>query len=421
MKILIINQYAANLGDRAMLFFLLNELTKNGVKDITVSTHNPYYWSGFKHFEKTNIRFIPFGWSVCSKNPKPEGIIGRILVIAKNEFYKRVCIPKVRDALLNGKSPDTVKKFTSRPYWQAVQDANLIIGMGGHRVTTLLVEDALISATYDMAVALLHKKPLVLWSQTIGPLEFKKDENRQFIKKILTDVKRIYIRDEGSEVELKNLGVPLAHVFKTRDSVFGMDDIVTDNSMPLQRGKLVGAAIYIKKRTAEQMRHYMVSWAHLVDYVTDAGYSVLFFPMGIGGMREMPCIRGIIRRCKNKDKVSILHGHPEVPEHMNKVAQCRLFVGHKTHSVIFALTAKTPLVAIAYQKKTEDFMNQFGLGEYCITDSQLSGDKLVELFVKAEKNIDEIYQKELQWMKREAPRVRNDFAKMLTDAQHGFK
>jgi colanic acid/amylovoran biosynthesis protein len=411
MKVLITNQYSANMGDRAMLFFMLDQLSKNGFKKVTVSTHNPYYWRDFKGFNDLNVRFIPFGWSVCGRNPKPIGIMGRILLIMKDVLYKNVFVPIVRKALKEGKCPSYIKYFCTKEYWDAVAEADIVLGMGGHRITTLLVKDVMISATFDMAIVLLQKKPLALWSQTIGPLNFKNEENKKLIQKILTEAKCIYIRDEGSKKELENLNIPLTNVFETRDSVFGMDKIVSDLKKPSEREKVLGMAIYIKKRSLKQKEEYMSCLAEIADYAAEKGYSVLFFPMGIDGLREMPCIHGIIKRAKNK--INILKGCTEIPEMMNKVAQCRLFIGHKTHSVIFSLITATPLVAIAYQRKTSDFMNQFGLSEYCIDDKLLKIEKLKTLFSQVESHIDDIHKKEVAWINNEAERVREDFSKMM--------
>ena len=124
----------------------------------------------------------------------------------------------------------------------------------------------------------------------------------------------------------------------------------------------------------------------MIDCAAEFGYKTLFFPMAMTCPRERSCIEGVIERCRNKEMCSIVEGFPDAPEHINKVANCKCFIGHKTHSVIFALTTGTPVVAIAYQRKTQDFMNQFGLGEYCISDTELTAEKLIYLFKKVTTN-----------------------------------
>ena len=68
------------------------------------------------------------------------------------------------------------------------------------------------------------------------------------------------------------------------------------------------------------------------------------------------------------------------PDHLKKVAQCQYFIGHKTHSTIFALLSGTPLIGICYHPKTKAFMKQFGVERFAIDDSCLSFSMLKSLW-----------------------------------------
>jgi polysaccharide pyruvyl transferase WcaK-like protein len=92
-----------------------------------------------------------------------------------------------------------------------------------------------------------------------------------------------------------------------------------------------------------------------------------------------------------------------------------MFVGHKTHSQIFSLVAGTPLIAIAYHKKTRDFMTQFGIEKYYISEEQISGTKLIEMFDELNSNLDTVNQKEEETGSTICTEVRQDFAKMIDD------
>ena len=116
----------------------------------------------------------------------------------------------------------------------------------------------------------------------------------------------------------------------------------------------------------------------------------------------------------------IVEGFPGTIEHINAMAQCRIFVGHKTHSVVFALVAGTPLIAIAYHKKTEDFMAAFGLSEYCIPGGQLSGPLLVALFDAVNGNLDAIQEQEEKTGSALCHRVCEDFAGMIKRMRAGL-
>ena len=178
MKVLVTNQWATNKGDRAVLHFILRELIRNGIKDITVSTSNPYYWVDAGGFPKDIVKFIPWGWPVYFGKPKAVNLWFKVGMRIKNALFNTIAFPLVRRATLKGCCPWYLRFLCTREYWDALDWADVVIGTGGHRVTTLLVEDVKISATFDMALALLKNKPIVFWSQTIGPLNFKNNENR---------------------------------------------------------------------------------------------------------------------------------------------------------------------------------------------------------------------------------------------------
>ncbi len=130
---------------------------------------------------------------------------------------------------------------------------------------------------------------------------------------------------------------------------------------------------------------------------------------------DRSCIEDIIKYVRNKDSCEIVENFPGTVEHINSISQCRMFVGHKTHSQIFSLTAGTPLLAIAYHKKTEDFMAQFGLEKYCIPDTELKADKLIEIFNQINKNLDQISEKQQENASEMYEKVRSDFSRMIQD------
>jgi polysaccharide pyruvyl transferase WcaK-like protein len=110
-----------------------------------------------------------------------------------------------------------------------------------------------------------------------------------------------------------------------------------------------------------------------------------------------------------------VEGYPGTVDHINAIAKCKLFVGHKTHSQIFSLVAATPLLAVAYHKKTEDFMAQFGLEKYCIVDTQFNADKMIKVFNQISNNLDIISQKQEQTAFKMSEQVKKDFARMIKE------
>ncbi len=182
----------------------------------------------------------------------------------------------------------------------------------------------------------------------------------------------------------------------------------------------MGVAVYVHTRANQLKEHeeHRRYFASLIDHAIKAGYKVRFFPMELQGT-DRHCIEAVINSVDKKENCEIVEGFPGTSDHINAVAQCKMFVGHKTHSQIFSLVAATPLLAIAYHKKTEDFMAQFGLEKYCIADAHLSAEKLIKLFDEVNNNLDSINQKEQKIGSKTCMQVKEDFARMIKQNREG--
>ena len=180
----------------------------------------------------------------------------------------------------------------------------------------------------------------------------------------------------------------------------------------------MGISVYVHTRANRLKEHENNPryFASLINHAIEAGYKVRFFPMELQGT-DRRFIEAVISNVNKKENCEIIEGFPGTLDHINAISQCKMFVGHKTHSQIFSLLAATPLLAIAYHKKTEDFMAQYGLEKYCITDAQISEEKLIELFDEINKNLDVINEKQEITGSKMCKQVREDFAKMVKEAR----
>ena len=417
MKALVINQCSTNKGDRAVLFFVLRELMRNGIDQITVSASNPEYWEEWPDFPETAVQIIPWGWDNSRK--KDVGFWGKVIHRIQKVILKgRINFPLVRNALIAGKRPWYLRLLVNRQFVKAIRESDIVISTGGHHITTMFVPDAVTPQIFDMAVALLYEKPLLLWSQSIGSFKFKSAKSRLMIQKILSGAGQIFIRDEDSAEQINELQVPLEHVSKTCESVFGLCDIVKSRTKPSNRPLVMGISVYVHTRANRLKEHENNPryFASLIDHAIEAGYKVRFFPMELQGT-DRRFIEAVINNVNKKENCEIIEGFPGTLDHINDIAQCKIFVGHKTHSQIFSLLAATPLLAIAYHKKTEDFMAQYGLEKYCITDEQISTEKLIELFDEINNNLDFINKKQEMTGSKMCRQVREDFARMIEQAR----
>jgi colanic acid/amylovoran biosynthesis protein len=387
-NVLIINQYAANKGDRAVLFAMVSELLKHGV-NISVSTHKPSLWQNYDFYSENNVKFIPWGWDFETNLGK--SFYGNLFCKMLIKLKKYTYTINRQLFLLSKKIPFYIfRLLMNQQFYQALQKTDIVISTGGHHVTTLLARDAISAQLYDLSLAIFSGRPTYIWSQSIGPLDFFNKQNENFVYKVLNKCKGIYLRDQQSLQFFQNNG---EHIHKTYESVFLLNNIFTDYILPSKRENVFGISIYsTKNRTKEERLEYVQTLANLVNYVTKQKIKVKFFPMEIKSSEpdDRPMIQEILENVDNQSFCSVVDEDLQTTEHLVEVSKCRYFLGHKTHSIIFALTSGTPLIALAYHPKSTDFMRQFSLEDYAISDDDLETGLLIELFEKLKENVDKV-------------------------------
>ena len=96
MNILLINQYAGNKGDRAVLYAMCVMLIRRYPDcQIIVSTSSPELWEGYSYYEDHHIKFIPSAWDYS--NITQPSIYWRFL----NKF-KKYTFTILRESALKG-------------------------------------------------------------------------------------------------------------------------------------------------------------------------------------------------------------------------------------------------------------------------------------------------------------------------------
>jgi len=410
MKVLVLNQYAGNKGDRAVAYFVMRALARAGVEKITISTHDRNFWKGDDAIAKFNVNLVPWGWNVESFNPR------RRIDWEYRRFMRQLGFPLLRNRLLQKKDIGLSKWICSGEYRRALEEADAVISTGGHQLTTRFAEECVVEMVYDLMMAVVMRKAFVLWSQTIGPFQFKDFRNEQAIARILTSARSVFIRDNNSFDTCRSMGLSENKIKFTYESVIGLNDEIKVYIPPSDRQNVLGITVYnAEKRTADEYNQYIVSMAHVADYASSLEMKVRFFPHEMRGavIDDRQCIRDIISRMKKSNCAEIFDEDVMTLKHLDEVASCRAFIGHKTHSVIFSLTVGTPVVAIAYHPKTLDFMSQYTLSENCLLDQDISNESLIKHLNMVLKNADEIGNKQWEQSRYFGNKVRNDFSEML--------
>ena len=410
-RVLLIHQYAGNKGDRAVAFAMC-KLMKEVEQDIsiTISTSSPALWKNESYYEQNDIKFITNGWEFSSATPK---WYWRIL----NRFSKYSFTILRSLYLILGKNHLSYL-FISPEFRRAVNMSDIVISVGGHHFTTLLSRDLVSSINYDAMAVLSLGKSLVCFSQSFGPFQFHNPQNERLTRKILHHCRLLLPREQEAVHELWSLGIPKSIIKNTFESVITLCSIIDPYVLPSERGKRIGIAIYATKNRKEDERLYYVdTMAVICNILHKRGFCTCFFPMEIKGTEpdDRGIIREIVDRVQNPKFCFVYDTDMTTEQHICEVAKCQIFIGHKTHSTIFAMLTGTPLVGISYHVKTMAFMRQFDIEQYCIEESNLSEKTFIEIYDKLSKEIDSVGMKLFSKAREMSEVIKNDIQLVLNE------
>ncbi len=412
MNILLIHQYAGNKGDRAVLYATCSIIRSIAPSiHISVSTSSPELWEGYSYYQEQQIEFIPSAWDYTRipRNKKYWNIINKI---------KKYTFTIMRESYLSHCS-SLVNRFLINPsFFEKARRADLVISVGGHHFTTILSKDLVSSINFDAMAVMSMKKKTICFSQSFGPFDFHNPRNKKLTQRLLSNCSVLYPREEQSKQSLIDLGISPSLIKGTYETVISLNSLFPFHTQPSKREKKIGIAIYsTQQRSPEKHERYIETFSSFCDFAVSKGYKVVFFPMELKGTLpdDRVLIKEILNRVKQPNECECTYIDKDMPthEHLQEVAKCRIFIGHKTHSTIFALTSGTPLIGIAYHPKTIEFMKQFNIEQYGIKDDELTSKILENTFNRIEKELDTIGENTFQKSKYISILLQNTFQNIL--------
>ncbi len=367
MNILLLHAYsAANKGDAAILSVQLQDVRAE--------------------FPDCDIR-------ISTLDSATEGATFEGVPLHSGLFYHIAFAPKtIGEKFFNvlkaiiGIYPKEAKQFFDDLAW-----ADKIIGVGGGYITArkgLKPTVALWLTLLEFNLAFKTQKPVELAAQSIGP--FGDERQQAMAAKTLQKVSAIVVRERISEKLLQDMGISKDRVSLKPDLAFRF----RSDKKQAMREHLIGLGVSMSQQVVaitvrewfgeEAQQQYEQIIADFADWlIKEKNMQVLFVPQVTSKLhhdddREVQA--RIVKRMQASQSVWSLeteYDHFEIKgiyENMNYV------VGTRMHSVIFALTANIPVIAIAYEHKTQGIMEEQGLGNRVVDITRLSLKKLQDLF-----------------------------------------
>ncbi len=240
-----------------------------------------------------------------------------------------------------------------------------------------------------MALARWCGKPVFVYAQGIGPVNramFRGPIARAFRKAAYVSV-----RDEESSALLQRFGVPAAKIDVVPDPVMGLPMPPADDS-GLHIRSAAGSDESAREAEAihsmESIRGAGGGNSPDSDDIPLVGVSVRFWRSDRADLdrvaealnalaarrpvrlRFLPLYRGadeeasryVMERLRLGDGVAaeLAPAHDEPQEMLREVSRCRLLLGMRLHSLIYAANREVPLVGLSYDPKIDHFLARLG-------------------------------------------------------------
>jgi polysaccharide pyruvyl transferase CsaB len=276
---------------------------------------------------------------------------------------------------------------------EAIRDTDLtIIGGGGLFQDYWGVDpDSVFSRErrglgYYVAPALLstiYGKPVMLYAVGVGPLL---SEHGRRLTRVAADIAaRITVRDAGSRDLLQSLGVSPAKITLTADPVFDFTPSADAAGLPeVLEWRSGGPAIAVCLRNwnfgVDQSYCERQIALALDELIATEGARVLLIPFqpDSTGTGDPAVARGVYDQLRHRQQAAVLTAECPPAALAGLLASANLVLGMRLHSIIFAISAQVPFVALEYDPKVGGAAELGGFEEFNIALGALDAPELAD-------------------------------------------
>jgi colanic acid/amylovoran biosynthesis protein len=285
------------------------------------------------------------------------------------------------------KAPRVADRLTRREHIVSLYaEADLIVSCGGGYLHSFGFGVALMIRLLAFLPAVLLRKKIVVYPQSIGP--FERSWQRGLCSWFLKRTTMVFVREETSLAEAHRMGI--GHLTTLAPDIsFLMEPIPTQDAKVLlsELGicldrRIIGFAVRdwgFGGRTdrAALRERYVSSLVSVAKYLAGTrGFRIVFFPQVTRHRdNDIDFSQEVVSRIGERD-VYLIDADLTPAQLAGLYGLCHMFVGTRMHANIFAILSGVPVVAIEYLPKTGSIMKMLGcssfvLGIDVITETEL--------------------------------------------------
>ena len=238
--------------------------------------------------------------------------------------------------------------------------------------------------------------PVVCAPQSYGP--FRGKLVAWIVAKTLRKARLVLAREDISLAELNKLRLPDGIACRAVDSAFSLEPpspvLAQQQAWRVSCG--VGAGDVLVGLTVRRclpsvaQAAFEAELAAFVDRVHELpGHRVVIFPQATAADQQdddRVASQVVAGLCRGPTRPVLLETEADYRGVAALIANLDYLVGNRFHSVIFALTAHVPCIAMGYEHKTQGIMHDLGLDGWGLPAQDLAAADLFALFAELEEH-----------------------------------
>lgn len=281
-----------------------------------------------------------------------------------------------------------------------IKNADLVLSAGGGNfyANTFIGRDFILNV-FLLMISGLYSKTIVMLPQSFGPVRSR--FQTALLKKGLSFVKKIYVREEQSYMFLTKIGVDRRVLQRLPDLAL-MQHIeppqLDQNNDILKIGMTIIDRGAQNKRFKSQETYQLAIIDYIREIIARTSAEVFIFVQCYGPSKDQNDSL-ISANVYNQfdiipSRVHLLKDYKNSKDFLVDLAKMDIFISSRMHSAIFAIVTRVPSILIGYQPKSRGLYDLFDLEKYFVDMGEIHSKSLyslsMDLFDNREKNSDQV-------------------------------
>lgn len=275
------------------------------------------------------------------------------------------------------------KRATINAYFKS----DIVVFPGGHSFTSMNGFGRVFSHCMGLYFGKIIEKKTMVYAHTIGPFKGKLGPIIKWMSMYVlrrTDLITLREKDSLKYCEGCNVKLTAETVFSLPTDTSKANDVEELNELRKKGKTIVGLTIHhIYYKYFFSKETYMKKMVNIINTIIDKyNCSVLLIPMEsiTGNYNDVDMAKEMKAMLNSPDQFIVLEKDYTPIVSSAIIGSVDLFVGTKTHSIVYGLKSGVPTLSISYQQKANEFMNMFGVLNHAINLKDLEEDKFEEIF-----------------------------------------